>query len=509
MNNPDFTLAWEGDAAPPFEQLQIVAFQGSDAMSSLYRYELTLAALSPSPLVEPDTLAGTLAALRMYTHSEPSLRIVHGRITEVRELSALPQGMLYQAVMLSPFAQMNGQKQRRVFVNNTLRDIIHSVFAAYPDIEAIAADRPLPSPSNESAFAPPKLRYAYRLGPQTNIDHPSAYLRCRQWDESDWSFLLRLLAQEGISTHIEQNESTVLLVFSNSDSGRPRLGPSAPGREIRAVRVGARIGGDTALRPAWGEGSCRLLSAGTIFSIDGLNARYSGEYLATNVLVRGERPELKAMLPDPSIIPWRGEAFQVEFEALRRGKAGKPDESNYRPAPPPLPFTAPQESIGTHREEFTGLHRTALIGGHNNELIAGNESRNLGGHQSLSIGSHQSIDIGGRQSIRVSGASEQSSAQSQTFEAPAQRFAAEGEQRFEAQDCSIQASKAKLISGRLDISATGEVHLESAQLEIKGGPVIISGGDITITGGKVMLGAGEVSMQGMKVEVTGGLIKLN
>src|SRR5262249_33671979 len=153
------------------------------------------------------------------------------------------------------------------------------------------------------------------------------------------AFVSRLLEEEGIGYHFEHGEGVCLLVLGDHDGGRARLDPFAPlgphlnGREVRSIRLGARLrprkvslndyhwkkpaldmtadagpGGDLVEqrypgrypdapeqgRPlaaarldrhgveasyAVAEGTCRLLGAGSVFLLDHSRPRCAGEYL--------------------------------------------------------------------------------------------------------------------------------------------------------------------------------------------------------------------------------------
>jgi type VI secretion system secreted protein VgrG len=68
-----------------------------------------------------------------------------------------------------------------------------------------------------------------------------------QYNESDFDFVGRLLAEEGISVHFEHHASTVVMVLSDSDAGRTPLDPFDPigvgqaGRQLESVRLGRRL----------------------------------------------------------------------------------------------------------------------------------------------------------------------------------------------------------------------------------------------------------------------------
>lgn len=531
-NDLEFTFAWEGEEAPPFQHMQVLSFRGREALSALYRYELSLAVLEPMPPIDPEAMIGKRATLRIKTQSEPPFRLIHGLIAEACEFLPVPKGMLYRISLLPPFAQAAVHKRSRVFLDKTPREIIDGLLSAYAGPQKEEEDAAvLPLPGNEGQYSPAKEAYAWRIRESAGIDDKKA--KCIQHDESDWHFLSRLLEDEGIAYHFEQGEGRVLLVFSDMDAGRARLNPFQPlgpgiaGRALSSMRLGARfranegkegetgailerLGSET--RYATAEGICRLLSAGAIFELEGMEPRYGGEYLVTELESQGEQP---GILPPNAALPLDGVPYWVRIECARRGGLGKADESKFKPARvTPRPAIAEplqkEPSQSALRNEFTGSSRTALVALNNNEVIGANESRAIGNNQAIAVGGHQSIDIGGEQSIAVAGPVEQSSMVSQLLRAPAQTLQADGEQSLQSSAFQVKAAaSAKLETVLLELAASGAIKMEGAQLVIAGGPVTISGGDITINGGKVTIGAGAVGVQGATVGVVGGVIKLN
>jgi type VI secretion system secreted protein VgrG len=220
----------------------------------------------------------------------------------------------------------------------------------------------------------------------SRIDDVRARPYCVQYNESDFAFLSRILEDEGISYHFENGAGTCLLVLSDSDHGKTRLDPferlgvEVNGRELSAVRLGARLR-ENAVRlrdfdwrkpgldlvteargqgdlveyrypgefhddPALGEplakarlerfgveaeyatgqGRCRLLSAGSIFRLEHAKSRYEGEYLVTRLEVRGEQHGVASLPSLAGTEPWT-----MSLECARRGWGTSAEPSRYHP----------------------------------------------------------------------------------------------------------------------------------------------------------------------------------
>ncbi|WP_438018543.1 type VI secretion system tip protein TssI/VgrG [Sorangium sp. So ce315] len=396
MSDVDFAFAWEGasEAAGPWRHLQVVELRGSEAISSLYRYELVLVAHEPAPGVDPEELIGTRATLRVTTRSEPAYRAVHGIVTEAEELGPIYDGMLYRVVLSPPLARSMHRTRCRIFLEKTTRQIIDAVLQGDPSLRRDDGATAEPDTGDPLTFQPAREVYAWRVTDPARIDDVAARPYCVQYNESDLAFVSRLLEEEGISYHFEHGDGTCLLVLADTDGGRARLAPFAPlgpgvlGREIATMKLGARLrprkvslvdynwkkpaldmsvstsgqqDGEDLVdheypgrypdtpdqgRPlaqakldrltveasyAVGEGTARVLGAGSVFALDHPASRYDGEYLVTRVESRGEQqgtlpPELAARFA------LQGVPFTARFECARRGKNGSVAESRFRPA---------------------------------------------------------------------------------------------------------------------------------------------------------------------------------
>ena len=396
MSDIDFAFAWESasEEAGPWRHLQVVELRGTEAISSLYRYELVLFAHAPAPEVDPEDLIGTRATLRLATLSAPDYRVVHGIVTEAEELGAIYNGMLYRVVLSPPLARSMHRTRCRIFLEKTTRQIIDAVLGGDPSLRrddgAIAA----PDDGNPSAFQPARELYAWRVADATRIDDVATRPYCVQYNESDLAFVSRLLEEEGISYHFEHGDRACILVLADADGGRARLDPFAPlgpgigDRDVASMKLGARLrpkkvslldynwkkpaldmavatsgqpGSEDLVdheypgrypdtpeqgRPlaqakldrlaveasyAVGEGTVRLLGAGSIFALEHPTSRYDGEYLVTRLEVRGEQ---QGVLP-PALstrFALQGVPFTAQFECARRGKNGSVSESRFRPA---------------------------------------------------------------------------------------------------------------------------------------------------------------------------------
>jgi type VI secretion system secreted protein VgrG len=384
----DFTFAWEHAEGSPWAHLQVVRFHGHEEISALYRYELTLLAREPNAEVDLGTLVGARATLRIATLSQPAYRLVHGVIAEAEEIGAVPEGLLYRAVLAPPLVRARHRTRCRIFLEKTLRQIINAVLQGDPELRRDDGCTVVEDDGIRASFKPAAEVFAWRLGDPARIDDAAARPYCVQYNESDLAFVSRLLEEEGIGYHFEHGEGVCLLVLSDGDQGKARIepqgafGPGVAGRSVRTLKLGARLreravrlgdydwrkpalrlsaeardpgdlfeqrwpGGFPHDAPeqgtplaqarldrfrsesayATGEGAARVLSAGSVFAVDLPEARYDGEYLATKIDVRGEQHGVASVASSAGAAP-----FACVFECARRGAGDRVEESRFRPA---------------------------------------------------------------------------------------------------------------------------------------------------------------------------------
>ncbi|MRG90896.1 type VI secretion system Vgr family protein [Polyangium spumosum] len=381
MNTDDFVFAWEDEAEP----LRVARFEGEEGMSRLFRYELLL--LAKAADLDPEAMLGKRASLWITTLSAPAWKVVHGVVTEAEDVTSVPEGSVYRVVLEPLLARARYRTRSRVFVDKTLRQILESVLrddAGMTLTKGALLDPPVGPPSFTAAAA----RFTWRIK-GSRLDDPRARPYVVQYNESDLDFVARLLEEEGIGYHFEHTDDASLLVLSDKDFGRPRVpgddvfGPGKPGRGIGTFRLGARLrearvhlgaynwekpaldvdaealsgasdlsayafhGGSfesaelgqplaearldelhTEASYAVGEGVTRVLSAGSIFTLEHPKARYEGEYLVTRLRAVGEQQGVLSVDAGDA----QAEPFHVEIECACRGRGSDVAESRYRPA---------------------------------------------------------------------------------------------------------------------------------------------------------------------------------
>ncbi|NUQ76112.1 MAG: type VI secretion system tip protein VgrG [Polyangiaceae bacterium] len=387
MSQDDFVFAWEGGWGT-WQELRVVRFEGEEAMSRLFRYEIHLLAAKGEDEPSPDELVGQRASLRIATLSDPPYKLVHGVITEASDAGEAPEGTILRITLEPPLVRARYRRRCRIFLDKTLRQIVEAVLRTDSQM-TLKSGAMLDAPQGSPAYKPAQEAFTWRLSKGARIDDLKARPYVVQYNESDLDFVARLLEEEGISYHVENSDDTSLLVLSDADAGRPRvadndtLGPGLAGRDISRFRMGGRLraksiklgehnwvkpavdvgagasDGDSDLAEyafpggyldsselgapiaqamldqlhteasfATGAGTARVLSAGSIFSLEHPKARYEGEYLVTVLRVRGYQEGVV------SVVSGSGskEPFVAELEGAQRGRGKQIAESRFRPA---------------------------------------------------------------------------------------------------------------------------------------------------------------------------------
>jgi type VI secretion system secreted protein VgrG len=419
----DFSFAWEAAQGPAWAHLQVGRIRGREGISEPYRYELTLIAKTPAPEVEIDDLIGKRASLRIATQSSPARKVVHGIVVEAEELFEAPDGMVYRVVLMPPWARAMHRKKCRIFLDKTLRQIVNAVLSDDPRMN-LQQGAEVEDDDGSPLFSPAKEIFTWRVKDTSRLDDKRVRSYVVQYNESDFDFVSRLLEEEGLSYHFENGDGKCLLVITDNDGGRSRLSPDAlgagiPGRNVKSLKLGARLrpsgvilddynwkkpkldmvakaasqgdlveygypGGypdapdqgkplatarleryGVEARYAVGDGSVRVLSAGSVFKLHHDDNDHEGEYVVAELEVRGEQQGVLSLPSGDPSVPW-----EARFELARRGSGASVQESLFRPA------------IRTPKPRIRGAH-TAVVTA---DPSSSGAEINVGGPDGISIG---------------------------------------------------------------------------------------------------------------------------
>ena len=177
----------------PFE---VVSLSGSESISELFRYELTCSAHAEGRAM--DALVGAEARIRL-DDGLGAERTITGIVAEAED-RRLDHGRALLKIVVRPVAWVLALgRTSRVFQDLTARQIIDRVVSGAPGLGL-------------------GLPVRWEL---SSVYAPHVY--CAQYREDDWSFVRRLIEEEGIYAWFDHTEGGTVLVFGDDSSRAPDL----------------------------------------------------------------------------------------------------------------------------------------------------------------------------------------------------------------------------------------------------------------------------------------------
>src|SRR5512140_3868642 len=165
--NPSHAQFWFEIGGRPVDTFRLLEFYGSETISQLYRFELSLASPVDNDLNLPELLnqPAKLVILR-----EEEKKELHGILSELEEIGRNKDFAFFRAVLVPRVWRLSLYYQSRVFQNKSVPDIIKEVMkgAGLNTVD-------------------------YKLDLATSYQ-PREY--CVQYRESDFNFICRLMEYE-------------------------------------------------------------------------------------------------------------------------------------------------------------------------------------------------------------------------------------------------------------------------------------------------------------------------
>lgn len=197
----EFNLEGSTSAALQFE-----GFIGQEALSSLYRYEVLL--LSDDANLDLTALLGKQAGFGLRL-SDGSSFTRSGYVIEARHLGADGALSRYHLCLVPWLWQTTQSTHSRVFQEKSVLDIVQAVLAPYA----------------------PRALWKLAEGVESFMEEAPVRSLCVQYCETDYAFISRLLAEEGLGfcfvpadadgnsdTSLGNTPAWQMLIFSNNDS---------------------------------------------------------------------------------------------------------------------------------------------------------------------------------------------------------------------------------------------------------------------------------------------------
>ncbi|MDR7025616.1 type VI secretion system Vgr family protein [Pseudomonas peli] len=190
-NQTHFSLTIEGVS----HDLQVLEFNGREAISQPFEFELELVSERPDLDLESLLHQAAFLAFDQAGHG------IHGQIYRVAQGESGKRLTRYHVTLRPQLAYLAHRSNQRIFQHLTVEKIISQVLQEH-GIQANA--------------------YQFQLG---SIYPEREY--CVQYDESDLHFVQRLCEEEGIHYHFQHSEQDHVLVFGDDQTPFPKLAPTA------------------------------------------------------------------------------------------------------------------------------------------------------------------------------------------------------------------------------------------------------------------------------------------
>ena len=186
-NSTRFTFTLIGSSEP----FRVVEFEGDERISSPFEWQITVA--SEDANLELNDFVNKSAVLTLLgDEPTPTKRLIHGFISEASYLSTGNRFSLYRITLTPQLSYFNYRSGHRIFQNMSVQDIIKQLFS----------DAKIPNDQIQW-----KLKQSY-----------PAKEYCVQYDETEFDFISRLLAEEGIHYHFTHHLDRHVIVFSDSNT---------------------------------------------------------------------------------------------------------------------------------------------------------------------------------------------------------------------------------------------------------------------------------------------------
>ena len=190
-NQTHFSLTIEGVS----HDLQVLEFNGREAISQPFEFELEL--VSERPDLDLESLLHQAAFLAF----DQAAHGIHGLIYRVAQGESGKRLTRYHVTLRPQLAYLAHRTNQRIFQHLTVAQIIGQVLEEH----GIQANT-----------------YQFQLG---SIYPEREY--CVQYDESDLHFVQRLCEEEGIHYHFQHSTDEHVLVFGDDQTPFPKLAPTA------------------------------------------------------------------------------------------------------------------------------------------------------------------------------------------------------------------------------------------------------------------------------------------
>lgn len=179
-------------------KLRVLRFHGHEALNELFRYEITAASTKED--MDLGSLIGQTASLSL--EGANGKRNVHGIIERCDQLGTVHPETVYRVVLVPSIAPLAYTRNSCTFQGQGIIDIVRQIL-------------------NAAKFPTDCLRVSAKESRHKPRDY------CVQYQESDLTFITRLLEEEGVYFYFDQTGRRDVLVLADSPQGVPALPDTA------------------------------------------------------------------------------------------------------------------------------------------------------------------------------------------------------------------------------------------------------------------------------------------
>lgn len=218
-NQADYAVG----VAEGWDAFEVVRWHGREELSQPYEFEITLRRPVNRGPADLDDLLDGGATFRMATARR--FRTVHGIVAEAEEIDRTRTFFYYRMLLVPPMWRMRFRRRCRTFVHRSLGEVLNCLLdnRAFPGAPPIAGLLPLsgeiqphdPAPSRGD-FTEPGGRYVWRVTDRRRLDDRDLHPFIAQYNESDFDFLVRWLAHEGIAYYFEHTDDAAVMVLTDA-----------------------------------------------------------------------------------------------------------------------------------------------------------------------------------------------------------------------------------------------------------------------------------------------------
>lgn len=206
-----------------WDAFEVVRWHGTEALSRPYEIDITLRRAIDKGPIDLDALLDSGATFRMATAHR--FRVLHGIVAEAEEIDRTRTFLYYRVLLVPPMWRMRFRRRCRTFVYRPIKDILTCVLEnrAHAQATPVAGLLPLTGKLDPhdgdfdgDSFVEPHGRFVWRVSDERRLTNKDLHPFVAQYNESDFDFLTRWLAHEGIAFYFEHVRDAVVMVLTDA-----------------------------------------------------------------------------------------------------------------------------------------------------------------------------------------------------------------------------------------------------------------------------------------------------